>query len=122
LAKVVFDSSFLMAVAETPTSWQEDMVSILGKVEPVMLRCVLTELDSIDAGGGKRARLAAVAKAMAAGFRLEECGRAAVDDEVVSFARTHGAGVATVDGDMLRSLKAAGLQVLTLRGKRVTLA
>ena len=122
MTKVVFDSSFLMALAERPTPWQQDLTDLLGKVEPVLLDCVRTELDSIEARGGKRAREAGLAKSMAAGFSTGRCGGAAVDDEVVSYARTHGAAVATVDGEMVKTLRAAGVAVVTLHGGRLGLA
>jgi len=44
LRKVVFDSSFLMAVVETPTTWYEDIVEKVGKFEPVILDCAKAEL------------------------------------------------------------------------------
>ena len=56
--KVIFDSSFLMAVVERPTTWFEDMVDGIGKFEPVLLDCVRQELDKLAAGQGRRARTA----------------------------------------------------------------
>ncbi|MDG6962113.1 MAG: hypothetical protein JRN71_06690 [Nitrososphaerota archaeon] len=43
LRKVIFDSSFLMAVVERPTTWFEDIVDNIGKFQPVLLDCVRDE-------------------------------------------------------------------------------
>lgn len=122
MALVVFDSSFLMAVAERPTTWREDIANSLGGYAPVILDCVLRELDVISAGPGKRARLALLAKEFTAGFRVEKCGRADVDDELVSFATTSDAFLATVDAELLDRMRVVHGRAVTLRGGRVALA
>lgn len=121
MQEVVFDSSFLMAVAERPTTWLEDIVDKTGKVQPVLLSCVRRELERLASGDGKKARLARVALEMAAGFGGGPCGGASVDDELVSYALTGGALVATTDSELLRSLKAARVKAVTLRGGRAVL-
>jgi rRNA-processing protein FCF1 len=118
--KVVFDSSFLMAVAEEPTTWFEDMVDVVGKFQPVLLSCVREELEKLASGEGRRSRSARVALEMASGFAGGGCGGAAVDDEIVSFALTEGAAVATTDAGLLESLRGARVKAITLRGGRVS--
>lgn len=121
MQQVVFDSSFLMAVVQRPTSWLDDTRGFLGGFEPVILECVLSELKRISTGGGRRARYADLAMKLAEGFRLERCGGASVDDEVVSFAGSSGAVVATVDRDMIGRLASLRIRGVTLRGGRVAL-
>jgi rRNA-processing protein FCF1 len=121
LRKVIFDSSFLMAVVERPTTWFEDIVDGVGKFQPVLLDCVRTELEGIASGEGKRSRNARVCLELASKFDAAACGGASVDDEIVSAARSTGALVASVDAELLAALKAAHLQAITLRSGRVSL-
>ena len=121
MQKIIFDSSFLMAVVETPTTWFEDTTEIVGGFRPILLACVKSELESLASEGGSRARTARVALELSSKFSSERCGGARVDDEIVSAAKTSGAVVATVDSGLLRSLKAAHVGVITLGGGRVRL-
>jgi rRNA-processing protein FCF1 len=121
LRKVIFDSSFLMAVAERPTDWLGDITDALGRVEPVILECAKAELEGLSAGGGKKVKLARLALELARGFSVEPCGGANVDDEVVSHALREGAAVATVDRGMMESLRELRVDVVGLRSGRVVL-
>lgn len=118
---VIFDSSFLMAMAENPTTWFEDIVESLGKFEPILLVCVRDELSKLASGRGKKASEARVALELSSKFATIPCGKADVDDEIVSAALTHGALVATTDAGLALSLKAARLRVVSLRSGRVSL-
>lgn len=120
MQKVIFDSSFLMAVVETPTTWFEDMVEGVGRFQPVLLSCVKEELERLASGQGKKSRSARVALDMASGFAGGRCGGAPVDDEIVSQALTARAYVATTDSELLRSLRGAHVKAVTLRGGRVS--
>ena len=122
MRKVIFDSSFLIAVVESPTTWFEDIAESIGKFQPVLLSCVREELDRLASGQGKKARSARVALELAAGFAGGRCGAASVDDEIVSHALTEGALVATTDSGLLSSLGAAHVLAVTLRGGRVFVA
>ena len=121
MQRVVFDSSFLMAVVQRPTSWLDDARGFLGGFEPVILECVLSELRRIAEEGERRARYAALAMKLAEGFRLERCGGASVDDEIVSFAASSGAVVATVDREMIDRLMSLKIRGVTLKSGRVAL-
>lgn len=120
--KVIFDSSFLMAVVERPTTWFEDIVDIVGKFEPILLECVREELDKLSAGQGRRARTARLGLELASRFSRAPCGGAKVDDEIASAALGAGELVATVDAELARTLKAARVRVISLRGGRVALS
>jgi len=121
LKQVIFDSSFLMAVVEQPTTWYSDIVEGLGKFEPVMLECVREELQKLASGKGRRARTARVALDLAGGFKAAGCGGAGVDDEVISASASAGAALATVDSDLAKSARGAHLKVVTLRNGRVAI-
>jgi rRNA-processing protein FCF1 len=122
LRKVLFDSSFLIAVIERPTTWYEDITYLVGKFEPTTLDCILDELESLSRRGGKRARYASLARELAEGFAVGRCGKADTDDEIVSYAKTVSAAVATVDGELLSTLRAVGVTGLTLRGGRASIS
>ena len=121
MRQVVFDSSFLMAVAEAPTTWLDDTTGIVGKFEPVLLDCVRAEMLKLAAEGSKRSRFARAGLQMASGFRVLPCGKAQVDDEIVSVALSNGAVVATVDGALIAALRGAGVSVISLKSGRVGL-
>jgi len=121
LTKVIFDSSFLMAVAEHPTTWFEDIAENIGKLEPVVLECVLAELARLASTQGRRSRAASVAIEIAEEFSHAPCGGARPDQEIASAALTMKAAVATADLDLARSLKARRVRVFGLRSGRVAL-
>jgi len=118
---VIFDSSFLMAVVETPTTWFEDIVDRVGKFEPVLLECVEEELRVLASGKGGRSRTARVALDLSKRFDRQGCGDARVDDEIISAASADGAAVATTDADLAHVARAAHLRVISLRKGRVGL-
>jgi uncharacterized protein len=119
LKQVIFDSSFLMAVAETPTTWFEDVVGSVGRFEPVLPDCVRAELANLASKKGRKSQAARVSLQMASTFKALSSGGAKVDDEIVSAAISNGAMVATVDASLMRSLKSAHVRVVSLRSGRV---
>jgi rRNA-processing protein FCF1 len=121
LQRVIFDSSFLMAVVARPTTWFEDIVDNVGKFEPVILDCVRAELEKLAAGEGRKARDARVSLEMASRFKAEPSGMARVDDEIASAARTTGSVVATADGELARALRASHIRVVSLKQGRVAM-
>ncbi|HEY6283791.1 MAG TPA: hypothetical protein VIW22_07690 [Nitrososphaerales archaeon] len=121
MQRVIFDSSFLMAVVENPTTWFQDIIQSLGSFEPILPACVRDELSRLAMGHGKQGRKARVALELAANFVITSCGKAAVDDEILSTALTKGAAIATTDSDLAHSAKAAHLTVVLLRSGRVAL-
>ena len=121
MQKVIFDSSFLMAVAENPTTWFEDIVEQAGMIEPVLLGCVREELESMASEDGRKGRLARVSLEMASSFREAPCGKGKVDDEIVSAAATLSALVATTDTRLSESLKGSHVRVIRLKKGRTSL-
>lgn len=116
---MIFDSSFLMAVAEKPTTWFEDIVDRVGRFEPVLLECVGEELQRLASGKGRKSGTARVALDLSAQFERVSCGGARVDDEIISAASAEGALVATTDAELARAATAVHLGVISLRKGRV---
>jgi len=120
LQRVIFDSSFLIAVVAKPTTWFEDIIDNVGNFEPVILDCVRAELEKLAAGEGRKSRDARVGLEMASRFKAEPSGMARVDDEIASAARTTGSLVATSDGALARALRASHIKVISLKQGRVS--
>ncbi len=121
---VTFDSSFLLAVMETPTPWEQDISEKVGAFMPVVLHSVRDELHQLAAKGDKKARFASLALELVeeGRFALRPDGGGAPDDEIVSYALGEGAGVATVDSELSQRLRAARVStVITLKGGRASL-
>lgn len=116
---VLFDSSFLMAVVERPTTWFEDVTDALGKFRPTVLDCTLAELKRLAGKQLKRSRTAALALELAKDFAVEKSGSGRVDDEVVSFALANRCAVATIDRELVRTLRAREVSVIGLSKGRV---
>jgi rRNA-processing protein FCF1 len=110
-----------MAVVERPTTWFEDITEALGKFQPLVLECVAAELEKLAVQNGKRARAARVALEMAKGFQHAGCGRADVDDEIVSSALQRKAAVATTDKSLAKTLDRLHVQIVGLKSGRVSL-
>ena len=121
MTKVIFDSSFLMAVVDRPTTWFEDITEKIGRFEPVALECVLAELRHLALGDGRKSRAARVALELAKEFSRIPSGRARTDEEIMSAALTMNAIVATADRDLARSLVARKVRVVGLHSNRVVL-
>ena len=123
MRKVVFDSSFLIAVLEKPTTWYEDISEKVGRFQPVILDCVKKELTKLSEGETKRARYARLALELTKEFELEMCGGGLpVDDEITSYSKGASAFVATVDAKLLSSLRKTRVGAITLKSGRVALA
>ena len=116
---VIFDSSFLMAVSEKPTTWFEDIAEKLGKFDPVMMECVRRELKRLASSQGKKSRLARVAMELGKSFNTVPCGEAQVDDEIASAALSMKALVATADSELAKGLRSMKVGVIALRSGRV---
>ena len=121
MVRVLFDSSFLMAVAEKPTMWLDDIQQLLGSVQPTLISSTAKELSRMAAGQGRRSKSAALALELAKDFVVQPSGTGKVDDELVSSALSFHAAVATLDGELVKTLKARKVTVVGLRRGRVSL-
>jgi rRNA-processing protein FCF1 len=122
LVVIIFDSSFLMAVVETPTTWFEDIIDVVGAFQPALPDCVRAELEKLAVGQGSKSRWARLSLDLASNFGSVHCGKARVDDEIISAALATGAVIATTDATLARAARAAHLRVISLRKGRVSLS
>ncbi len=112
----------MIAVVQKPTTWYEDIVAEIGTFDAVALDCVREELARMAQKKNKRGRYAALAYDLAGSFTAEACGKGEPDDELVSYATSRKARVATIDGELIRRLRALRIGVITLRSGRLFLA
>jgi rRNA-processing protein FCF1 len=120
---VVFDSSFLIAVMQRPTTWKEDITEKVGAFLPVVLDSVFRELTTLAKTGDKKGRFAGLALELISrgDFTLKRDGGGRPDDEITSFALREGAAVATLDSDLAQRLRASRVRtIITLSGGRVS--
>ncbi len=121
---VAFDSSFLVAVMEHPTPWNDDILEKVGGFSPVLLASVRDELARLAAKGDRRGKFAALALGLLdeGALRLEPDGGGKPDDEIISFALREHAAVATIDAELARRLRASRVPaVITLRRGKVSI-
>ncbi len=118
---VLFDSSFLMAIMEHPTTWFEDIIEGVGSFKPTVLDVVQQELAKVSKGTGKRSRFAALALELSSNFTAAKArsNRGDTDDELISYAKEKKAMVATIDGELMERLAALKVPIITLRKGRV---
>jgi len=120
---VEFDSSFLVAVMEAPTPWEEDIAGLVGAFDPVLLTSVRSELERLASKGDKKGKFAALALELVAEgrFKVEPDAGGKPDDEIISFALRTAAAVATIDSELVERLRASKVSsVITLRQGRVS--
>ncbi len=118
---LLLDSSFLIFLVDTPSGGFTEIEGKLGKVEPVVLSSVVEELRRIAYhAAAKRAKAAARALDYASGLKtVPHTGYGGVDDQILQYAKSSGAAVATLDAELRRRLRAAGVVVVTLSGNRL---
>lgn len=121
--RVLFDSSFLISVMEHPTPWQGDIQELVGRHDGVVLQPIESELRRLADRGGRESRFARLALGLIdrGTLRVGASAGSRADEELVSNALEDGAVVATVDGDLIRQLRASHVAVLSLRRGRVEL-
>ena len=91
--KVLFDSSFLIAVMEHPTPWQGDILENVGGFEGIVLQPVYAELRRLADRKGRQSRFAKLALGLVESdaVRLEPSEGTRADEELVSHALRDGA-------------------------------
>ena len=84
--KVLFDSSFLIAVMEHPTPWQGDILENVGGFEGIVLQPVYAELRRLADRKGRQSRFAKLALGLVESdaVRLEPSEGTRADEELVS--------------------------------------
>ena len=118
---VLLDTSIIIFLAETPSTFLDELGSKLGSVELSVPDSVIAELKGLARSRGVRSKKAKLALSYAAGLKSLKLGGEA-DDALVSLAQENGAVVATLDKALVSSLRRRGVMVATLKGHRLMLA
>ncbi len=117
---VLMDTSILMYLAETPSSFVDELRAKVGSVEFAVPDAVLRELASLSGSGGVRGKRARLALVYARTLRgLPRGGEA--DDALISLAQEREAYVATLDRELAHSLRRKGIPVATMRNFHLAL-
>lgn len=103
--KVIFDTSFVVMITEGPSPLYQQLVNIYDKVDPVVTRSVLRELDAVS----KRKRI------KVSGFVPAEIVEydSNADDDIVRLAAERRIPVVTMDIELGKRLRSKGLTCLT---------
>jgi rRNA-processing protein FCF1 len=117
MAELLLDSSFLIFLVTTPSAGLGEVQDILGRVNQVVLDSVVVELRKIvDRGSAKRSNALAYASKLRQ-VQYDEGG--SVDDQILGYAVSHDVAVATLDADLRRRLRSAGVVVVIPRSDRL---
>ncbi len=117
---VLLDTSILIYLVERPSSFIDEVRAQLGRADLCVLQPAVGELRSLAQTKGAQGRKAKAALSFAEGLRVFP-GRGEADDALVRVAVEEGAVVATLDKELMSSLRRKGVPVATVRGDRLLL-
>ncbi len=96
------------------------MNSLLGQFNVVVPKAVVRELEKVAKGKSIRAKIAMTALQIAQKYEMtDEVHQGNVDDTIIELAQKRIAAVATLDAELMASLKTIGVAVITLRKNRL---
>ena len=96
------------------------MKSLLGQFNVVVPKAVVRELEKVAKGKSIRAKNAMTALQIAQKYEMtDEVPQGNVDDTIIELAQKRIAVVATLDAELMASLKTVGVAVITLRKDRL---
>ena len=117
---VLLDTSILMYLAKKPSFFLDELSSKLGGERPVVPEPVMEELRGLTRSRGTKGREARLALTYASGLRtMRYSGEA--DDALVALAAGKDTVVATLDGNLISTLRRSGVAVATVRGDHLLL-
>lgn len=118
--KVLLDTNALMMPVQFRIDLFDELRSLLGGYEPLVLTDVRRELEGLARGGGNDAAAARAGLMFAERCReVESQSRApTVDDRVAEYAAAEGCMVVTNDRRLRNALLAAGVPVISLRSQK----
>ncbi len=118
---VVLDSSFLLELVSRPLKRIEELDALLGEGELVVLDVTVKELKKLASESGAKAKKASAALEYVKNLRKVNVANVDLDADsmILSYAIKHGSAVATLDQNLRRRLKAAGVVVITLRDDNI---
>jgi rRNA-processing protein FCF1 len=115
---VLLDTSILIFLVERPSSFMDDLAAQLGKAELCVPDSVIRELRSLARSRGARARKAKEALSFVGKLRTVKS-QGEADDALVRLAQEEGGAVATLDRELVSSLRRKGIPVATVKGDRL---
>ncbi len=118
--KILFDTSFLMAIASKPIKKIEMLEDL--NAEHIVLSAVIHELDRLKES--KQVKRAKAAKAALENIniinaKIVDAKGKPIDDLIIDYATANNAYVATIDSEMRRKLREEGIGIITLSRDRV---
>ena len=123
--KVILDTSILIFVFERGIDIDDEILREVGKVEILIPRSVINELERLSSlSKGSRRILAKAARELVRnrGYRIiESKDEKNVDRDIMILAKDLNAVVATLDKKLIEELKKTSIGVLTWKNKRLRL-
>ncbi len=115
---LLLDSSFLIQIANLPSSEFKNIGELLDRYDFVVLESIIAELRSIERrAGNKRSKEALRALEYAKSLKRVAYNEGEnVDDVIMKYAKSTGSAVATMDKELRKRLSAIGVQVV-FRGR-----
>ena len=117
--ELILDSSFLMVISRAPLSETLPFGSLLASYTPIIPRVVIGELEKMSKSKSSKARNARTALEIARMHRIIESTSGSADDVIMEISRVRKAAVATLDSELIASLRAIQVPVITLRRNRL---
>lgn len=119
--QVILDSSFLLELVSRPLKRIEELDIVLGGVEFIVLEPTIKELAKLASETGIKSKKASAALEYVKDLKKIEVAdtRLDVDSTILNYAVKHGYAVATLDQNLRRRLKEAGVPVITLRNDNI---
>lgn len=117
--ELILDSSFLMVVSRSKLAETLPLESMLASYELVIPRVVVRELEKMSKGKSSKAKNARVALEMTQRCKAVESASGKADDIIMEISRNRKAAVATLDSELISSLRAMQIPVVTLRKNRL---
>ncbi len=122
---IVFDTSFLMMLAEKRSYIVEEIIRLLDPVKFEVPTCVIQELQMlISSKTVKKSKNATLALRIAQSemTKVDTSKIGSVDDKIISYARDgNGVFVATMDCELRKRLMMENLKCITLSNDKVVL-
>ena len=115
---VLLDTSILIYLVERPSSFLDQVGAQLGRADLCVLQPAVGELRSLAKTKGARGKRARAALSFAERLKVLPGGGEA-DDAIVRAAVEEGAVVATLDRELIASLRRKGVPVATVSGDRL---
>ncbi|MDK2974995.1 MAG: uncharacterized protein PWP08_1366 [Methanofollis sp.] len=118
--KVLLDTNALMMPVQFRIDLFDELRSLLGRHEPLVLRDVVHELEGLARGSGNDAAAARAGLIFAERCTVvDDLSQApSVDDRVAAYAVAGGCMVVTNDRRLRDTLLAVGVPVITLRNRK----